>query len=167
MRQRKEDKILDTWFLGIKLVAVGAVMWMLYLFSTSGFAQTALDANAEATYDWATKYTFSGSTKTFSWCQPEAADPWTIWADLTYDLEIVHFQRDQTWRITGIRALSYNWVIPRTGHYIARVRAVTSQGASDWTVSTNDSVGDGICGAGTGWWIFAWVAPAGPPVEVP
>ena len=163
----KDDRILNTWFLGVLVYLVAAFVVLVYFIVAPAFAQTAIDANTEATYPWETRYTFSGTTKTFSWCQPEAADPWTIWPDLTYELQITHFQRGTVWIFPDVKALSFDWVIPRTGHYTARVRAVTSAGISDWTESTKDSPGEGACPARKAWWLFAWVAPAGGPVPIP
>jgi len=51
--------------------------------------------------------------------------------------------------------LDIKYILPKTGHYIFRVRAVNTYGASDWALTTNpEHVAGGI-----GFWVYSQIPP--------
>jgi hypothetical protein len=86
-----------------------------------------------ASYTADSKYTYSGRTMTISWCYSNPT--------VTYDLEVVNLIGEyREVSEIGLTGMSYDWVVPRTGSYMIRIRA---RGADNTLGPWNESVTNG------------------------
>jgi hypothetical protein len=105
------------------------------------------------TYDYTTIYGFTGEDITLEWDAALGATEYVV--------ELEHFQRNEIVFTINTTSLSTIFVLPRTGHYIARVKALNANGESQWAVSTDPTYGV-VNNIAQAWWIYGFVAPPGP-----
>jgi hypothetical protein len=83
-----------------------------------------------------------------------------------YQIEVYHVERDSITRVAseGLTETQIEFNLPRSGHFIARVRACvdypTCETAGEWSESTNSDVAT-VDGEARSWWIYGYVAPPG------
>lgn len=99
-----------------------------------------------------TYWLFTGESVTIAWDASAGAD--------RYEYELLNVERGERVFAQGSTAGVQTAVaIPKTGHWVFRVRAVNSEGVSDWA-RCDDAQYAQIDGKAQSWWVFAWVAPA-------
>ena len=100
---------------------------------------------------------YTGESVTVGWDIVSNAD--------SYKWELVSHERGNAVFAQGsTTATTASIVIPKTGHWIVRVKAVNANGESAWAESTGPEAR--AEGQTQPWWIFAWLAPAtGPEIE--
>lgn len=102
-------------------------------------------------YQHFTYYTFTGTEATVAWGPVTNATQ--------YRYEAVNVERGNTAFVTGTTSQSQvTFVIPNTGHWIFRVRAINAEGESEWASSDLVEYAE-VGGQPQSWWIFAWIAP--------
>lgn len=104
-------------FTAILLIAIGILVY------DAAKAQTPVVSGT--TYDYETKWFYSGDVVTVGWCHDDLT--------VTFDVEIREFPSNiMLASATDITQQLWQWQISKSGHFIARVRAVNSEGASAW-----------------------------------
>jgi len=100
---------------------------------------------------------YTGETVQVAWDASAGADSYK-WELLSHERGLAVFAQGSTTSTTaGI-------VIPKTGHWIVRVKAINAAGESAWAQSTGPEAS--AEGQTQPWWIHAWLAPAtGPEIE--
>jgi len=122
-----------------------------------------VSTDAPAVYDYATHYVYTGEARTISWCQPNLAD----YPGMTFEIEVEHFETGSiVVSEAGLTDTTYFWTPPQTGHYIVRIRNTWEGITSEWMVSNETRAAEGTCTAQDPWWMFAWIAPPGGPIEL-
>jgi hypothetical protein len=83
-----------------------------------------------------------------------------------YQLELYHVERDSITKVAseGLTTTQLELTLPRSGHFIPRVRACSDYPAcethSEWSESINSEVAI-VDGEARSWWIYGYVAPPG------
>ena len=94
-----------------------------------------------------THWAYNGNTITLGWNESVGAD--------MYEVRVQHVETEQIFIVGETSGLSINYILPKTGHYIFRVRAMNDYGSSDWAYTTNpENVADGNT-----FWIYSQIPP--------
>jgi hypothetical protein len=96
---------------------------------------------------------YTGEAVTIAWQPDETADH--------YELQLYHEDHHQVAANVEAPGTQATITMPRSGHYLVRLRSVDAAGAaSTWHESTHPADAR-VDGAARGWQLFAWPAPAG------
>jgi hypothetical protein len=87
---------------------------------------------------------------------------WDQVVNLTYDLALFNKERDiQLPLANDFTGVTLTFQVPKTGHWIVKVRARRGAETSEWSESI-DPTRATVDGEARGWMLFTWIAPAGP-----
>ena len=98
--------------------------------------------------DYITFFGTTDQTVTVAWDEVPTAT--------LYELQLHHQEQQVYISIGSTTETTFTFSLPRSGHYIAMVRAVNSEGESIWSKSTDPDVA-----APKPWWIYGYIAPPG------
>lgn len=110
-----------------------------------------------------TPYRYSGDTYRLEWCQPFAK------LEYVFEIEIEHVEmKTVVARATNISKNYFDFIIPRTGHYIFRIRTrnTNTDMVSEWTNSYEATESLGGCEGQRPFWLYAHIAPSGDILEL-
>ena len=101
------------------------------------------------TYIYKTYWAYNGNTVKLAWNESAGAN--------NYDVKVEHAETEQLLDVGSTSDLTIEYILPKTGHYIFRVRATNEHGASAWALTTNP---DYVVGRIT-FWIYSQIPPVG------
>jgi len=102
---------------------------------------------------------YTGKLVTFSWTM--------VPMDLTnvdhFEVQVFNFEKNVIVFTGSVKAptMNINFTPQKMGHYIFKVRAVNSVGASGWADSTDPNGTAQVEGKYMRWWLYAYLQPAG------
>lgn len=136
------------------------IMFVLLLFTSNLYA---LIADGFEEKDFILYYGTTADTVTIGWDHGNGFNATTD----TYELTIHNPERDiNVVVITGIIITTHTMQLPKTGHWIVKLRTKRVVTDADpaysiWAESTNPEFAK-VNGEPRGWWIFTWIASTGP-----
>lgn len=136
---------------------------ILLLFSINAYSQDWTEI------DLYLYYGYTGKDITIEWSDPGLNTPSDTTDDydpLTDKFEVSIYNKERDITIIKHSAVpgdvfEYTFSLPKTGHWVPRVRAIRNEGEeiSGWSGSDNKGYVNEVA---RGWWLFGWIAPTGP-----
>jgi len=110
-------------------------------------------ASAMQVFDYVTYYMTTDQMVTAAWDASEGAEK--------YEIRLYCHERNEHLPIGETTECQITFQLPRSGHYIAQVRALCTGGGSDWAESTNIEHA-AVNGQPRAWWLYGYLDPPGP-----
>ena len=145
-------------------IIIFIIMAFLLLFVSNSAEALVTYGDDMMGYDY---YTYLGYTSHDITCAWDQSEGYVVETD-DYEFEIYNPERKITDKKGFVDATQIVFKTPKTGHWIARIRArrlidgeTPEYEYSEWSESTDPAVAS-VNGEPRGWWIFTWIAPTGP-----
>jgi len=129
---------------------------ILSLMITAILAVSGVPAAAFEAKDFVTYFGTTDESITVSWDENSPAPE-------RYEVVLYHVERRTDGPSVSVVLPPIVLRLPRTGHYIAKIRACDGEDYSEWAESIDPAIAV-VDGQPRGWWIYGHVAPPGTPI---
>lgn len=145
------------------------------------FLLFSLNVYAWEEMDYYLYYGTTAESTTVAWADPRVTTPADTNDDydpLTDHFEISIYNKERNIERVIVDNIpgdvfQYTFKLPQTGHWITKIRGVRhsivdgveENTVTGWSESINATVAE-VNGLPKAWWLFAWIAPAGPIVQI-